>query len=44
MCMRLYLSVCVYYRDKREPLKNIKTLIEVGFEEHLGQKKQEYSE
>ena len=36
--------MCVYYRDKREPLENIQSLIEIGSEEHLRQKKKENCE
>ncbi len=48
----MYACVCVcvctrarlYYRDEREPLENIQSLIEIGFEEHLRQKKKENCE
>ena len=46
VCMYMYACVCVsmYYRDKREPLENIQSLIEIGFEEHLRQKEKENCE
>jgi hypothetical protein len=48
VCMYMYARVsvclCVYYRDKREPLENIQSLIEIGSEEHLRQKEKENCE
>jgi hypothetical protein len=44
VCVCVLVCVCVCYRDKREPLEDIQSLIEIGSEEHLSQKKKENCE
>jgi hypothetical protein len=44
VCMCVCMCVCLCCRDKRKPLENIQSLIEIGFEEHLRQKEKENCE